>query len=261
MKLKFEAQRSPFAEALKDFIFPDTCCICGEIIGDFARLGNKKIYFYSKYSKPISSPFCKSCTRRLENNFEMQSKSIGKNFNYKSVFLFDYTDETVKRALMHIKTQECGKCRKFFAEIIKEPLRRLTCDFPRQNCCITHIPRSVKLMKKYGFDQSEQVIRTYVRFTGDICYNAIITRNGKSAIQKKLSIQERFENAKNSLSLIPDLADEHVFGKSTQLTVVFDDIITTGATACATALLLNKNGVSNMRFLFIAGAKKIIERS
>lgn len=256
-----ERYSSPFINAFNDFLFPDVCCICGEVIGDFAHYGSEKIYFKSKYSRPVPSPFCQSCTQRLENNFEIQKRKIGKNFDQPSVFLFDYTDETVKRALMHIKTKECGKCRKFFAEIIKGPLKLLTYKYPSQNCCITHIPRSIQMMTKCGFDQSEQILRTYVLYNGEIAYFETMVRLKTSSVQKKLSPDNRFINIRNSLSFIPNLPDNHVFDKPTQLTVIFDDIITTGATAQETARLMSSHGIKNMCFLFIAGTKKIIERS
>ena len=227
--------------AFKDFVYPDACCLCGEIDGFFSHRPVKIMLG----AKEIQSPYCFSCTRSLLKGFEENKFRISERST--AITLFDYTHESVQKAIFHIKKTKCLKCINFFAEIIGDTVK----DTGIQR--ITYIPRSRKHYKTYGFDQSDAVISTFVRDCDNIKLVELFERNRHhSKPQKTLSYDDRFINAKRSLQLRSD-AD---IPKSI---IVFDDVMTTGATAETAAELLKAGGADNIVLLFLAGAKIIIE--
>ncbi len=227
--------------AFKDFLYPDACCLCGEIDGFFSHKPVKIMLG----EKEIQSPYCFSCTRSLIKGFEENKFRISETAT--AITLFDYTHESVQKAIFHIKKIKCSKCINFFAEIVGETTK----DLGIQR--IAYIPRSRKLYKTYGFDQSEMVISTFVRGCDNIELVELFERNKRhSTPQKTLSYDDRFINAKRSLQLRSD-------AEVPKSIIVFDDIMTTGATAETAAELLKAGGADNIALLFLAGAKIIIE--
>ena len=121
---------------------------------------------------------------------------------------------------------------------------------------LTYIPRSVRLYEKYGFDQSERIVRTLVLNHPDIRYQNLFRRRKNIDEQKDLPFEERFNNAEKALEVIK----ENGSGIPGRI-VVFDDIITTGATAKAAAKLLKKSEAGKIFMLFVAGTNEFKERS
>lgn len=220
---------------------PQSCCICGEIL-------ENDIFFKYKENK-IKSPFCASCTVRLEKSFRCCTRKIS-GINAHAVYLFSYNYETVEKAIFHIKSSDCYASTNFFAQLSAAVLNDIK---GNKKACLTHIPRSRLLFGKYGFDQSENVCRTLVRYCNNIDYQKIFERDSRfQTPQRNLNRQERLINARNSLKLFNREVPDEVF--------VLDDMITTGATAIASYELLARQGCGKISFLFLAGKEKITER-
>jgi len=230
---------------VSDIFYPSTCCICGEVTKSFTDPENVSV----KLGKNVfSSPYCRSCTARLEKSYGPWIRKTNTK-NIRAYFLFDYSDETVKHAVRHIKACECQRCRIFFANAAKECLDRLTADGSE----LTYIPRSRKLYAKYGFDQSACILQEYTKLAKHRNFIEIFDRGAgifNNAPQKSLNYKQRFENARSSLSLKPDC-------RLPLSVVVFDDIITTGATADTAAMLLYSKKVNSVKLFFLAEAPLI----
>lgn len=227
--------------ALKDFLLPESCCLCGEVYDFFAKKPVKITFG----EKTIESPYCRSCTKALAKSFDAEKRSLAHNVN--ATFLFDYSFEVVQKAIHHLKTEDCDKCFGFFAQLAGEYIG----DTGIKD--LTYIPRSHSLLRKNGFDQSERIISTFVRFNKDAKFLHIFERDKKhSKPQKTLSSKDRFINAQSSLIFNPKEALPKEI-------VVFDDVITTGATAETAAALLINGGAEKIELLFLAGARIIIE--
>ncbi|MBR5553070.1 MAG: ComF family protein [Clostridia bacterium] len=229
--------------------FPEICCVCGEIKG--SALKDRKTCFNSGKNM-IESPFCEDCTRRMEESFYKARPDLRKTQS-PSVYLFGFSSETVSRAIYHLKTHNCAACRRFFArlsgEVMKDMLSGIEGEF-----FLTNIPRSVSLLDKYGFDQSEEVLRTFVRFNDSFSYQKLLERDKRyKAPQRLLNAQERLINARRSLKLVDN-------AEVPKKVIVLDDMITTGATAITARNLLISGGASDVRFLFLAGAENFKER-
>lgn len=235
-----------FFQLFKDIVSPDTCCICGEVTRDFFDTG--KIMFHGKISS-IESPYCKTCTLRLSKSYTLSRRKIPGTHCF-GISLFDFADETVKNLIYHIKKQNCTVCKQFFAKLLAEPINELI----PENCTLTYIPRSIVLHQKYAYDQSEEIVRTFVRFNEWAKFRDIFYRDKNFKLpQKILGVKARFFNAKMSLKLkeSPNLDDT---------IIVIDDMVTTGATASAAYSLLKRSGASDIYFLFMAGTPKFEER-
>ncbi len=226
-------------KAIKDMVFPDSCCLCGDVFS----------YFEDEHPKiliggnNITSPYCADCTKALMKAYCDIKEDDFEGINIE--FLFEYSGETVQKALKHIKRTRCEKCELFFALLLNQAVKGENIRH------IAYIPRSVKLHKKYGFDQSERIVSTFVRINDKVTQIDAFERNRKSSVaQKNLSAKDRFINAKKSLVL-------HENTKLPKEIIVFDDIITSGATAKTAANLLYNGGVKNIKLIFLAKAGEI----
>ena len=92
---------------------------------------------------------------------------------------------------------------------------------------ITNVPRRKRAIKKYGLDHSEKLAKRVAKMLG--CkYEKLITSKSKRA-QKTLDERERVKNAEF------DVKDVNLKGKKL---ILVDDIVTTGASMGACAMLL-----------------------
>ena len=228
-------------KGLSKLFLPDICCICGEIT-------DGSIYFNTERFK-IKSPFCASCTAQLENSFRCVKRNI-KGIGAHAVYLFSFSNETTEKAIYHIKIRECAASNEFFASLARCVLEELC---GNDTLCVTNVPRSISLLQKYGFDQSEAVTRTLVRDGEPFYYKKLLCRNKRfKKPQRYLNAKERLANARASLMLFDRNMPDTV--------VVIDDMITTGATAKATYELLTSAGCGKIYFLFLAGKEITKER-
>lgn len=88
---------------------------------------------------------------------------------------------------------------------------------------ITYPPRSAEKYSEKGFDQSEEIARKIAKKLG-VKFSTTFSRTNHGSEQKNLCATDRFSNAETSL--VPIRERIRKGGKY----IVFDDIITTGAT-------------------------------
>ena len=113
---------------------------------------------------------------------------------------------------------------------------------------ITYIPRSKKAVTSNGFDQSELICRELSRLTG-IEYVPVIKRSKSGKEQKSLTKAERFANTASLFELDFD------FSISGRYAILFDDIVTTGASMTACVKALRKGRVKGVLCFCIATDK------
>ncbi len=122
-------------------------------------------------------------------------------------------------------------CREMLT-VLKEKYIRL---FERTNVVITYVPRSKMARRRAGHDQSEQLAVRIARESGAV-FMPLFKNNGIKS-QKYLSRAEREKNAMQNHSLLyPELK------LSGQTVIIVDDIVTTGASIGACALLARSVG-------------------
>lgn len=109
---------------------------------------------------------------------------------------------------------------------------------PWQGWWITWIPRSLKGYNQYGFDQGEECANRIANKLGIPAVPLFVRSTGR--VQKALTAEQRRENAENSLHLRRDI----VLPEGPLL--LYDDVITTGASMLAAYLLLAEAGITDV---------------
>ncbi len=154
------------------------------------------------------------------------------------------SDRITERMILSLKSR--GDFAHFFAA---ELARMIKNDFTKAGLDIsewtlTYAPRSVKKYLETGLDQGDEVTRYLAKELG-IKRKNLFARS-RSVEQKNLTKDERVENA-----------SESIFVRRRQITrggkyILFDDIITTGATVSAAAKLLCLCGAESVYPVSIA---------
>lgn len=224
-------------------LFPMRCHLCDERFNPAYESG-ESVFFGEE---PIRSTLCLDCTGVLSDLYHPRERIVNENTVYR--YLFDYNEETVQKLIFHIKFRNCPACHAFVGNIAAFAIQSR---FPDAQAVIG-IPRSVPLMKKYGFDQATELLKQYGKMPQSAPILDILCRDPiLSQEQKGLSARQRRYNAFRSLRLKKNA----VVPKTV---CVLDDVVTTGSTAEAAAYLLRKAGAERIDFLFLTAAGNIIQ--
>ena len=114
-----------------------------------------------------------------------------------------------------------------------------------ENTVIVSIPRSNRARRRYGVDQSAFICERLSEECG-IPHIAAIRRGSGGKAQKKLARSKRFKNTKALFSISDPSA---VAGR---FVILFDDVVTSGATMSACVEILKKAGASGIICLCMA---------
>lgn len=236
-----------FLEKLKEgmlsALYPPRCHLCGEYFGNWWQ--EEPVYFKTGFFC-AKSPFCPSCTKALEAHCRPRARELRPEVPY--VWLFDYGEETVQRLIIHVKYCRCADCHSFLG-LLAAYYALKTAD---RTTTVTFIPRSIVQKRRCHFDQTEEMLKTYRRLNPSAPYRTIFFRDPHFIKeQKDLAQKERMQYASLSLKMKEELP-------APRRILVFDDMITTGATALAAYQLLSSHGAEDIRFLFLAASSRFI---
>ena len=154
------------------------------------------------------------------------------------------------RLLYRIKKHRNKRHSDFIAEELRgrllSELETLGLD-TEKDVVLVNVPRGRNARRTYGFDQSELICRALSEKTG-IPYEKMIKRAKESSEQKKLTKDKRFRNVSASFRCIGKIEDKYA--------VLFDDVVTTGASMAACTDLLKKAGAKGVICVCIASVPK-----
>ena len=119
--------------------------------------------------------------------------------------------------------------------IVLEELNTLNIETNNEKIVIVNAPRSRSAKKRYGFDQSELICRELAKIAG-IRYCNAIERRFFAKEQKKLDKKGRIKNISKSFALRKEIS---LKGK---YVLLFDDVVTTGASLLGCIDLIKKAG-------------------
>jgi predicted amidophosphoribosyltransferase len=179
---------------------------------------------------------CKSCYRAHKAcicKIEFQDAKIPLTH----VTGYDINRPSVSKSIiLGVKDNALDNTFEFLAEEMLTALReRYLRLFERTNVVITYVPRSKRAKRKAGHDQSEQIAKRIALKSGAVFMP--LFENNANKKQKTLKRDARQLNALKSYSLLyPELS------LSGQTVVIIDDIVTTGASIGACAVLAKKAG-------------------
>ena len=104
-------------------------------------------------------------------------------------------------------------------------------------CVITNVPRKPSRVLEYGLDHSEEIAKAVAKKLG-IEYVKLLKSKLRTP-QKKVHGEDRIKNAEfDYLRSLPNIKDKRV--------IVFDDIVTTGASMGASAMLIKGLGAKTV---------------
>jgi len=155
-------------------------------------------------------------------------------------FYTGYSDtaaELTVRLVYTAKQHDCGRLHRYAAGTVAADIRNLFADCGEDisEWVCTFPPRSAKGYRKYGFDQGEEMARYLAKELG-ISYRKLFIKRAGTEQKKAANAEKRRENIENSLFL---RSPKGCLGMKILL---FDDIITSGATMIYAANLLYEGG-------------------
>lgn len=199
---------------LISLIYPPKCAVCREIVtenGKAALCGN-----------------CLAKWRKERSYFKSRSCPSGTDGLISLVNYSKTRDSAGKRMVLLAKDRRNDALYSFFA---RELYCAITSDGGRFDV-LTYVPRSPEKILDTGTDQSEEIAKRLAKQL-KIPFVRAVRCTGKQE-QKKLDKGRRYENAKSRF-LLARGAGSRLEGKRVLL---FDDIITTGASLSACADIL-----------------------
>lgn len=200
---------------------------------------------------------CSACLRSaIECTCQPRMMSSGGSLCLRKLFFYhsDKADEPQNRLIYFLKRTPAKRAFGFLAgelwEMIRGELDPLGVDASSE-AVITNIPRGRKARMLWGFDQSEEICKAISAQYG-LPYAELIKRKRGGREQKKLNAAERRKNIKSLMRPNKRTADQAA-GK---YVILFDDIVTTGASMSACLPILRKMGVKGVICITLAADVK-----
>ena len=134
------------------------------------------------------------------------------------------------------------------SELVRSELGELGILDSPEKLVVTFVPRSKRSLTEYGFDHAQLISEELAQRLGLRAVPLFASRLGAKA-QKELDRKQRLENAKKNIYLLDgaDVAGKYV--------ILFDDIVTSGASMSVCTKSLIKNGAAGV-FCFALASKK-----
>lgn len=112
---------------------------------------------------------------------------------------------------------------------------------------VVPVPTSLQAFVKRGYDTNLGILRFLSRKV-EIRIENILSISGKTVPQSTLKMKDRIDNVKDKFRLKKKPSCDSV--------ILFDDVVTSGATASQCARVLREGGVKDIVFFTVASAKK-----
>ena len=230
-----------------DLIFPNHCCFCSKPLKKRCCICNE----CQDDLELITKWYCNRCGAPLPVGFKKHKDFCSQCEDLKFTFtknesLGIFTGKL--RELIHLyKFNKRRSLYRFFSQLIIQNKRAfiLSHDF------IIPVPLNRARYSERGFNQSFLIAREIAKTTGMTFYGSILDRRGKSNPQSSIaSRNERLINISDEFT-VKSKWEDTIAGRNVLL---FDDVLTTGATVSVCTEALFKSGSSNVDVLTIARA-------
>lgn len=215
-----------FGKKALDLLFPPRCQGCGKLIDRDDGLCGACLAKYGDEQRE-SCPVCGRTARECSCGAAALGSSFIGNRRYCALtFYNEYnadSERITEKLIFRLKRKNSSSLTDFFArEAAAEIMRLMQLSEERpEEWIITWPPRTPRAVLEYGYDQSEAVARRISYYTG-IPWKKMLVRTGGRE-QKGLGAEEREANASTLALLRRKEAEVKRF-------ILFDDVITTGAT-------------------------------
>lgn len=204
-----------------DLFFPPVCGICGDFNKDW---------------------LCEKCKKKLDLNKKFVITNIyGKNYE-KLIFLYLYED--IRNIILEYKFNGNAYLYHTFCRLILDDNE--ICKELKKYDVIIPVPMNKKKKARRGYNQTELIARCLAKELGLEYNNKSLVKIRSNKTQSTLTEKERFENVKN----VFEIQNSELL--KTKKIILFDDILTTGATIDECSKVLKKNGVNDIVVLTLA---------
>jgi len=201
----------------------------------------QKELFYMK------EPICKRCGRSIEyDTQEFCYDCAEKQFSFQQgKAIFSYKGK-IKSSLYRFKYGNRKEYADFYADEMEKQFGRWV--LSRQPDVILPIPLHAKRKKVRGYNQAEEIAKSFGIRMNIPMDSTFIVRNKNTTPQKQLSMQERKKNLKNAFKITQNNVNY-------KCVILVDDIYTTGSTINEAAWVLKNAGVENIYFICVSIGK------
>ncbi len=230
---------------LLSLLFPRICCLCGGREDSFGLCRECRL----KWAREtfVRCPVCGNNTLKCRCGFDCASVTdmrIGSMPNISLTFYCPSAQENEDRVTerMIYRLKERGNFADFFAgELAREIARRFEAagEDPKE-WIITYCPRSAENYMKYGVEQGLEVGKPLAKALGCRFAKVFFSYRGAREQKKLDDAARRAENVNDSIGIRPSRVEPG--GRY----LLFDDIITSGATVTRAAELLRENGAGEV---------------
>ncbi len=216
-------------EEISNFLFPQKCCVCGKFCA--------------------GSALCRECEEEVLSEASPCKLCFSDKRNYFFSVMFDKNNsKTALTFLYFLKQNDNIYAQNYAARLLSVLLTPILQENPQ--AFITYIPRSFFSFRQYGFDQSERILRTSVRYMEqESRFLDIFRRSFMSGQHKTMNCEERIVDAKRTLFLKKKY--ENGNEKLPDTLIIFDDTITSGAMFERAAHLAKEAGVRKVIPVFL----------
>ena len=239
------------------FVIVHKCACCGEIL-EYERCNEAFCSECKLAWRSAMTESCGECFKEISECACMPKKlsNAGALTLRKLVFYSpEHRSEPQSRLIFKLKNNKNNRFSSFVASQMRSAVMNelknlvdVSSDDIYKRVVITYVPRSKKAKSENGVDQSEQICMALSDITGIPAQN-IIKRKRSGKEQKNLNMTERFKNTESLFELD---ANADVSGK---YVILFDDIVTTGASLTACTRILRKGRAKGVLCFCIARNK------
>jgi ComF family protein len=209
-----------------DIAFPKKCVVCGKLDTLFCEKCLGRVIFL----KTQNCPYCFKITLRGRVCKSCKSKSA-----LTGVYVMAHFEEPLKEVIHKYKYESIKALRGDLADIAWPYME----DFPKK-AILTCVPSSPKRLAWRGYNQSEEIAKILAKNTGIRFYPNLLKRAKYKTPQTQLKRKERFQNVQDAFK-----ADKKIDLEGKQV-VIFDDLVTSGATLDACAREIRKMGATRV---------------
>ena len=194
--------------------------------------------------RPISYDFlCKSCEKEIL--IPKEPYILEKEDFELYIYSAAYYSSAIKNMILSFKYKDNFQCGEFLGKLMIKCMENFNL---KEVDMITYVPMTKENKKKRGFNQSE-FLSSILGERFDLEIDEVLEKKNGHQKQKTLSVDERWENAKDGYKFIEG---KNVKGKSI---ILVDDVLTTGATVFYCSRELMKNGARKVWVLTAAKSR------
>ena len=249
MKMRIE-------EFLERYVFVRKCVGCGERMGyehrndafcNACRISFERAKVMSCPECLMSMADCRCMPKSLERAGVVDVRRL-------VAYMGEHASHPENKLLYFLKRNKSKRVAGFVADQLLFKLEELIAanDEKREELLLAYVPRSRRACAKYGVDQARLVCEALAGRSGIRCLPLVLRKKDGRKEQKKLTASGRRKNVARLFEL-NERYREVCHGRSV---IIFDDIITSGASVGACASLLKDAGADKIYALSIASAIK-----